>query len=283
MYAAGGAAAMAGTSIANAGPAPLMPVPVLKTRTKAMKMTLHGTWLVQLTRFPNVFPVNCYLVREDDGFTLIDAALPGSSHRILAAARMLGAPIVRIALTHAHSDHVGSLDALRAALPGVEILVPEREARFLSGDMRLRAHEPAVKLRGGWQVCTTRPTRLLLPGDRVGALTVIAAPGHTPGHVAFLDGRDGSLIAGDAFQTRGGIAVSGTLRPRFPFPALATWHKPTALASARGLRVQRRLQLEGALPHGRSALPHSRYRWLTRNTRRAIDFLLEMSEGAVSS
>src|SRR4051794_4222238 len=126
--------------------------------------TLHGTWLVQLTRFPNVFPVNCYLVREDDGLTLIDAALPGSTNRVLAAARMLGAPIVRIALTHAHGDHVGSLDALHAALPGVEILVPEREARFLSGDMRLDAHEPAVKLRGGWQVCTTRPTRLLLPG-----------------------------------------------------------------------------------------------------------------------
>ena len=111
----------------------------MNDKDKAMKMTVHGTWLVQLTRFPNVFPVNCYLVREDDGFTLIDAAIPGSTDRILAAARKLGAPIVRIALTHAHGDHVGSLDALHAALPGVEILVPEREARFLRGDMRLDA------------------------------------------------------------------------------------------------------------------------------------------------
>jgi glyoxylase-like metal-dependent hydrolase (beta-lactamase superfamily II) len=77
----------------------------------------------------------------------------------------------------------------------------------------------------------------VLPGDHVGSLTVVAAPGHTPGHLAFLDTRDGTLIAGDAFQTRGGIAVAGTLRPLFPFPALATWHPPTALASAQMLRA----------------------------------------------
>jgi hypothetical protein len=45
------------------------------------------------------------------------------------------------------------------------------------------------------------------------------------------------LIAGDAFQTRGGIAVSGVVRPLFPFPAIATWNKQTALASAVALRA----------------------------------------------
>jgi glyoxylase-like metal-dependent hydrolase (beta-lactamase superfamily II) len=82
-----------------------------------------------------------------------------------------------------------------------------------------------------------KPDRLLKPGDRVGSLEVVASPGHTPGHVSFLDVRDRSLIAGDAFQTRGGIAVSGVLRPLFPFPALATWNKQAALASATALRA----------------------------------------------
>ncbi len=81
-----------------------------------------------------------------------------------------------------------------------------------------------------------KPDRLLKPGDRIGSLEVVASPGHTPGHVAFIDVRDRSLIAGDAFQTRGGIAVSGVLRPLFPFPALATWSKQAALASAVALR-----------------------------------------------
>ena len=213
-----------------------------------MKTTRYGDALVQLTRFPRVFPVNCYLVREDDGFTLVDAAIPGSAPKILAAAQSLGAPIVRIVLTHAHLDHVGSLDALHMALPDAAVLVPAREARFLAGDMRLDPDEPQVKLRGSWKTCSTRPTSLLAPGDRVGSLEVIAAPGHTPGHVALLDTRDGTLIAGDAYQTRAGIAVSGTLRLLFPFPALATWHKPLALESARALRAHLPARL--AVGHG---------------------------------
>jgi glyoxylase-like metal-dependent hydrolase (beta-lactamase superfamily II) len=78
---------------------------------------------------------------------------------------------------------------------------------------------------------------LLKPGDRVGSLEVIASPGHTPGHVAFFDVRDKALIAGDALQTRGGIAVSGDLRLLFPFVAMATWNKPVALTSAKTLRA----------------------------------------------
>jgi glyoxylase-like metal-dependent hydrolase (beta-lactamase superfamily II) len=72
-------------------------------------------------------------------------------------------------------------------------------------------------------------------GDRIGSLEVIATPGHTPGHVAFLDTRDRSVIVGDAFQTLGGVAVSGTFKLLFPLPALATWHKGLSLESARKL------------------------------------------------
>ena len=214
-----------------------------------MRTAPVGVHLSQLTRYPVLFPVNCYLVREEDGFTLVDTALAGSAPAILAAARALGAPIRRIALTHAHGDHAGSLDELHAALPDAEVLVPAREARFLAGDLRLDPDEPQDKLRGWWLVRTTRPTRPLHPGDRVGSLEIVAAPGHTPGQVAFLDTRDRALIAGDAFQTRGGIAVAGVLRPTFPFPALATWHRPTALRSAEALRALRPALL--AVGHGR--------------------------------
>src|SRR2546428_13233374 len=96
-----------------------------------MRITYHGTSLLQLTRYPRVFPVNCYLVREDDGLTLIDTGLPGSAPAILEAARGLGLPIQRIVLTHAHGDHLGSLDALHQLLPDAEVLVSARDARFL--------------------------------------------------------------------------------------------------------------------------------------------------------
>jgi glyoxylase-like metal-dependent hydrolase (beta-lactamase superfamily II) len=181
--------------------------------------------------------VNAHLVREDDGLTVIDTLLPRSGKAILAAAERLGAPIVRIALTHAHGDHVGSLDELAAALPGVEVLISARDARLLAKDMTLDPDEPQSKLRGGYPGAATRPTRTLANGDRVGSLEVVASPGHTPGHVAFLDARDGTLYCGDAFSTLGGVATTAKVNPRFPLPALATWDRPTELASARALRA----------------------------------------------
>src|SRR5215469_6845013 len=197
-----------------------------------MKVTPATSNLYQLTR---LVAFNCYLIREDDGFTLIDTNMSGQAQAIMQAASKLGLPIVRIVLTHAHVDHVGSLDALHEALPDVPVAISERDVRFLSGDKSLDPSEPQVPLRGGYPICKTKPTILLHEGDRIGSLEVIATPGHTPGHVAFLDTRDRSLIAGDAYQTQGGVAVSGTFEILFPLPALATWHKGLALESARKL------------------------------------------------
>lgn len=197
-----------------------------------MRIITHGQYLWQLTRFPRLFPINCYLVKDEDSLTLIDTAIPGSEKNILNIARDLGLPIKSIVLTHAHFDHIGSLDALHNLLPDAEILITARDARFLSGNMSLDPSEPQTKLRGSYQKIITHPTRFIANGDRVGPLEVIGTPGHTPGHIALFDTRDGSLIAGDAFQTRAGIAVSGVIRPLFPFPALATWNRPLALDSA---------------------------------------------------
>jgi glyoxylase-like metal-dependent hydrolase (beta-lactamase superfamily II) len=127
-------------------------------------------------------------------------------------------------------------------------MISARDARLLAGDMRLDPEEPQAKLRGWYYTIATRPSRLLADGDQVGSLQVVSTPGHTPGHIALFDTRDGTLIAGDAFQTRAGIAVSGTMRPLFPFPAMATWHRPTALASARRLRALEPARL--AVGHG---------------------------------
>lgn len=189
------------------------------------------------TRVSRFGAVNAYLVREDDGLTLIDTTIPRSAKAILAAAERLGQPIARIALTHAHADHVGSLDELAAALPGAEVLISARDARLLAKDMTLDPDEPQSKLRGGYPGARTRPARTLRHGDRVGSLEVVAAPGHTPGHVAFLDPRDGTLYCGDAFSTLGGVATSAKPNWRFPLPAMATWDRATELDSARALRA----------------------------------------------
>lgn len=194
--------------------------------------TTHGNFCTKITRFG---VMNSCLVEEDDGLTAIDTGMGGSANAILAAAQALDKPIRRVLLTHAHMDHAGSLDALMARLPDAEFLCSGQTARFLAGDMRLDGAQAQRKLTGSFVSCKAKAARLLADGNRVGSLLVIAASGHSPDHFAFLDSRDGTLYAGDAFQTQGGLAVSGDMRWRFPLPAWATWHKATALESARKL------------------------------------------------
>ena len=213
-----------------------------------MKITRHSSNLVQLTRYPLVFPMNCFLVQEEDGLALIDSTMSSPADDVAAWVKQLGKELRRVALTHAHGDHVGGVSGVRQRFPGVEVSIAERDAPILAGDKTLLATEPQTAVKGYFVKVDWKPDRLLKPGDRVGSLEVVPSPGHTPGHVAFLDVRDRSLIAGDAFQTRGGIAVSGDLRPLFPFPAMATWNKQVALASAVALRELRPSLL--AVGHG---------------------------------
>ncbi len=161
----------------------------------------------------------------------------------------MGAAIRRIVLTHAHIDHVGSTDALIRKLPGVEFVVGQRESRLLSCDFSLDAGERGKKLFG-YPGVKSRPTLLLNDGDRVGSLRAIFSPGHTPSHMAYLDVRDGSVIAGDAFTTQMGVIAAGVFKFYFPFPALFSWNREYAAESAKKLRNLKPVRL--AVGHGKT-------------------------------
>jgi glyoxylase-like metal-dependent hydrolase (beta-lactamase superfamily II) len=219
---------------------------------KANRISAH---LIQLTWFG---VVNCYLVYEpgsgDDapGVTLVDACVPKCAEGILEAARLFGAPIRRILLTHAHGDHIGSLDALVPLLDDPEVAISARDARLLCKDLSLDAGEPQTKIRGSLPGAQTVPTRMIGDGELCGSLRVMATPGHTPGHVAFLDERDGTLIAGDALTTFSGLRISGD--PPWFFPNVGTWHTPTAIASVE--RLLQRTSVAGAVGIQRFAPGH---------------------------
>lgn len=197
---------------------------------------INGDKFVQLTYLPKVFPVNCYLVEEEDGLTLVDAALQNNAKAIMHAAKGLGKPITRIVLTHGHNDHVGALDAIKEENPGIKVYISARDALLLAGDVALTAEEQGMPIRGGVpKTIKTKPDVLLKDGDRVGSLLAIGASGHTPGSMAFLDERTGLLLAGDAFHTKGGVTVPSHLKWSFPFPALATWNAEASLYAAKRL------------------------------------------------
>jgi glyoxylase-like metal-dependent hydrolase (beta-lactamase superfamily II) len=186
--------------------------------------------LIQITRYRFV---NAFLVREDDGFTLVDTTVSGGADELIKAAREAGGDIRRIALTHGHGDHVGSLDALRQQLGDqVQILMPQLDARIHAGEKVLDGKPP-----GQWPTLKTTPDVRLTGGERIGSLEVIPTPGHTPGHVSFLDSRDRTVIVGDVFTSIGGLAVSNHFHLRFPLAAMATWDKGKDLESAQKLRA----------------------------------------------
>jgi glyoxylase-like metal-dependent hydrolase (beta-lactamase superfamily II) len=196
------------------------------------------TWwpVTQLNFLPRLFPMNCYLIEEEDGLTLIDACMPFVAKGIYSAIQATGKPLTRILLTHAHDDHIGAVPFLKERFPDVKIGISRRDAAILKGDHTLLPEEAQTPLKGGLpKKALFSPDFLIDDHDRIGSLVAVASPGHTPGHLAFLETASNTLIAGDAFQTKGGLAVSGHMKWFFPFPAMATWHTPTAIASARKL------------------------------------------------
>jgi glyoxylase-like metal-dependent hydrolase (beta-lactamase superfamily II) len=211
-----------------------------------VKLVRETSRLVRLTRFGLV---NCFLLQEDDGLTLVDTGLAGSAAGIIAATLRLGAPFRHIVLTHAHIDHIDSLDALVSRFPGISIAIGQRESRLLSRDFSLEPGESGKKLIG-FPGAKSQATLLLKDGDRVASLQAVFSPGHTPGHMAYLDVRDGTLIAGDAFTTQMGVVAAGTFKFYFPFPALFSWNKELSAESAKKLRDLRPGRL--AVGHGRT-------------------------------
>jgi glyoxylase-like metal-dependent hydrolase (beta-lactamase superfamily II) len=193
-----------------------------------VKITRVTDHLVQLTRLR---AVNAYLVHEDDGLTVVDTLIAGSADGILSAATATSLPVRRILITHGHDDHTGSLDALVQRLDEVEVIVPAIDDALMRGE-----RVPGVaKARIAHNV-TTPATQRLTPGEQVGSLEAVATPGHSPGHMSFLDTRDRSVICGDAYLTLGGLDIPTSLRSRFPLPATATWDKARTRESAAALR-----------------------------------------------
>lgn len=162
--------------------------------------------------------INSYLIEEDDGFTLIDCGwrAPDVLEALVAGLRDCGTSldsVRRLIVTHFHFDHYGLAGTLlRRGIP--ELLMHPFEWTFLErimtdpseADRRAdrwierNGYRAESSLEDDVQYGRTefvKPTRTIEDGDAIGRLFAIWTPGHTAGHLCFLDSISGRIFAGD--------------------------------------------------------------------------------------
>ena len=195
--------------------------------------------------------VNFYLVEGEGGLTLVDAAVPTFRDQLevlLREQRRTLASVDAVALTHAHPDHVGVAEAVRAA--GATVYVHEADAemaRTTKTPKRERSLLPYVRYRAAWRTAAVlaragRPVKIAEvtpfsgdePLDIPGRPRPIHTPGHSHGHVAYHFADRGVLMVGDALCTRN--PLTGRPGPQV---------MPAALAVSSAAEMEALANLEG--------------------------------------
>ena len=177
------------------------------------------------------FEVNSYVVHAPDGDVIVDAG--AEPEKILPH---LKGPVAAILITHGHTDHVDALDEVRR-----ETNAPVYAHPVDAEDASIRGYEPLEDGR-----------ELEIAGETI---RILHTPGHSPGSVTFVVGRD--QIVGDLILpgSVGRTDISGasweeievSIRKVMPF-----WDGSTRLYTGHGpiLNAMEELETNPYLPLG---------------------------------
>ncbi|MBG9979447.1 MBL fold metallo-hydrolase [Facklamia lactis] len=190
--------------------------------------------VTQVSFLPWLFPINCYIIEEENDLTVVDIGVNQFVQEIKVMSEHCQKPVKNLIITHAHSDHVMGYPRFKETFPECRTYMSEREARFISEDFKFDESEVGFQLKGDYSKASSLHVEdFLQEGDQIGSFSVIETPGHSVGSISLWNPRTKLMIAGDAFQTKGRLAVSGDLVKTFPFPAIATASKEVSLQSAK--------------------------------------------------
>ncbi|MEU4144143.1 MBL fold metallo-hydrolase [Streptomyces parvulus] len=186
-----------------------------------VRQVADGTYLVHGSH------TNWVILTEGDAATLVDTGYPGDRRQLLDSLAAVGSSpeaVEAVLITHAHNDHLGSAEYLRAA-HGTPVLLHEAEVPHARRDF-LQQVSVGTILRNAWRPgvlpwtvhvlrsggTERHPVAAPAPFPAPGALDLpgrpvpVHTPGHTDGHCVFHLPAAGVVISGDALVS--GHAIS---------------------------------------------------------------------------
>lgn len=148
------------------------------------------------------FQQNCTILWDEDSKRGLVVDPGGDVPQILDALRQTGVTVERILLTHGHLDHAGGAAGLQEQLraqagdpAAVPIDGPDRRDEFLLDGIEAQASQYGFAARN------VTPDRWLAEGDTVTlgehVFGVLHCPGHTPGHIVFINQAARFALVGD--------------------------------------------------------------------------------------
>ncbi len=168
--------------------------------------------------------VNCYLVKTDTGFVLIDTGMPKKAQELEQALERVGctpSSMKLMILTHGDADHSGGAAALRERYGTPIAMHPGDLENVQTGDMFHNKHVAPItkaiinilfRLMGMSDFQTFTPDILFEDDQDLSTYgwdaRVIHLPGHSKGSIGILSA-DGHLFCGDQFENTKKPVVNG--------------------------------------------------------------------------
>ena len=164
----------------------------------------------------SIWDTKVYLLLDEDGAIVIDAAMPGRARAVWRHLHGLGYEpdaVSDIWLTHGDIDHMGSVAALKArsgapvATHRADVPLVDGTAARQLGPLPLsstyqRLYDLVVRRVLGYQpIEVDRPVE---EGDVLSGWQVVHTPGHTAGSVSFYHPERKIIIVGDALNHKRG-------------------------------------------------------------------------------